>query len=128
MIILLDTHTFLWFVEGSSRLSDRARQTLADPTNTRMLSVASLWEIAIKLSQDRLRFDAPFGPWVDDAIAQTEIGTLGITVQHMMEVSTFPFHHRDPFDRMIAAQAIVERWPILSIDKAFDAYPVTRIW
>jgi len=128
MRVLLDTHTFLWFGDDSPQLSATARSLLVDPENIRMLSIASLWELAIKVSQDRMTFNLPFSRWVVEGLTRTEIALLGISVQHLNAVSTLPFHHRDPFDRMLIAQSVVEGIPIVSADEAFDAYPVSRPW
>jgi len=128
MRVLLDTHTFLWFGDDSPQLSATARSLLVDPENIRMLSIASLWELAIKVSQDRMTFNLPFSRWVVEGLTRTEIALLGISVQHLNAVSTLPFHHRDPFDRMLIAQPVVEGIPIVSADEAFDAYPVSRLW
>ena len=127
MRFLLDTHAFLWFIDGNRQLSVFGREAIEAPDNQPILSIASLWEIGIKISLGRLDMHGTV-----DEFPQ-HIGLNGIVVQdiafeHIDQISKLAFHHRDPFDRMIVAQAIVERWPILSIDKAFDAYPVTRIW
>ena len=128
MRLLLDTHAFLWFIMGSPNLSPSARALIEDGPNGRLLSVASLWEMAIKLSIGKLSLSAPFDVLIPQQLDINGIEVLGIEVGHAAVVSTLPFHHRDPFDRLLIAQAIVERVPIISIDAAFDSYPVKRLW
>lgn len=128
MIALLDAHAFLWFIAGNSKLSNTARSVIEEQTQTRLLSVASLWEIAIKLSLGRLTLAADFNQIIPLQLNANGIGLLGIEVAHLDALVTLPFHHRDPFDRLLIAQAMVGRIPIVSADAAFDAYPVTRLW
>jgi PIN domain nuclease of toxin-antitoxin system len=125
---LLDTHTFIWFAEGSASLSAVAAEFIGDGENDLLLSVASLWEMAIKVNLGRLRFDAPFDEWITEHLQRLAIDVAQITVPHLAVIATLPLHHRDPFDRMIAAQGIADGLPIVSVDKAFDSYPVSRIW
>ena len=128
MRLLLDTHSFLWFIMGDRRLSGTARSLIADVANDRLLSVASLWEMAIKRSLGKLLLAQPFGFLIPAQLQFSGIHLLAITVPHTVAVSTLPFHHRDPFDRLLVAQAMVEQLPIVSGDAAFDAYPVQRLW
>jgi PIN domain nuclease of toxin-antitoxin system len=128
MRLLLDTHAFLWFIMGSPNLSAAARALIEDGANERFLSVASLWEMAIKVSLGRLTLSAPFDVLIPDQLSLNGVELLGIEVVHATAVSTLPFHHRDPFDRLLIAQAIVEDMSIISIDAAFDSYPVKRLW
>lgn len=128
MNVLLDTHAFLWFIEGSPRLSVRARELIRDPETELVLSIASLWEIAIKASIVRLTLLRPFDELVPDQLARHEIVLSPIDVRHLFQLMHLERHHGDPFDRMLIAQAIAERLPIISGDTAFDAYPVTRMW
>jgi PIN domain nuclease of toxin-antitoxin system len=128
MRLLLDTHAFLWFIMGSSSLSASARALIENVANERFLSVASLWEMAIKVSTGRLILSAPFDVLIPAQLSVNGVELLGIEVAHTAVVSTLPFHHRDPFDRLLIAQAIVEGMPLVSIDAAFDRYAVTRLW
>ncbi len=128
MNLLLDTHTFLWFIAGDASLSKSARSGIEDLNNNRYLSVASLWEIAIKVSAGKLELDEPFETLIPDQLVENRIELLGISIAHLASVSSLPFHHRDPFDRLIAAQANVEQLTLVSIDDVFDAYGVTRLW
>jgi PIN domain nuclease of toxin-antitoxin system len=128
MKLLLDTHSFLWFIGGSSQISPSARTLIEDITNDVFISVASLWEMAIKISLGRLQLVQPFEMFIPHQLSTNRIELLGITISHTSRVATLPFYHRDPFDRMLVAQAQVEQMPILSIDPAFDAYGITRLW
>jgi PIN domain nuclease of toxin-antitoxin system len=126
--LLLDTHSFLWFISGNERLSTAARRLIEDSASQPYLSAASLWEMAIKVSLGRLHLGLPFGDLIPEQMRRNGIRLLGIKVEHVMPVTTMPFHHRDPFDRLLVAQAIVEQMPIVSADPAFDAYPIERLW
>lgn len=128
MKLLLDTHAFLWFIAGSASLSGDARALIEDGTNERWLSVASLWEMAIKTSLGKLTLSAPFDVLIPQQLNLNGVELLDIKMTHASLVATLPFHHRDPFDRLLIAQAIVEQMPIVSVDPAFDAYAVTRLW
>ncbi|MFL6282422.1 MAG: type II toxin-antitoxin system VapC family toxin [Pyrinomonadaceae bacterium] len=128
MRLLLDTHAFLWFIMGSPNLSATARALIEDQASERFLSAASLWEMAIKLSTGKLTLSAPFDLLIPRQLGLNSIELLSIEVAHAAVISTLPFHHRDPFDRLIVAQAIVENMPIVSVDTAFDMYAVKRLW
>ncbi|MGB9754353.1 type II toxin-antitoxin system VapC family toxin [Roseiflexus castenholzii] len=128
MKLLLDTHAFLWFVGGDERLSPSARALIEDMSNDAYLSIASLWEMAIKISLGRLQLAQPFETFIPHQLSLNRIRLLGITISHTAKVSTLPFHHRDPFDRLLVAQAQVEQMPLVSSDAAFDAYGLTRLW
>jgi PIN domain nuclease of toxin-antitoxin system len=118
----------LWFIGGNPRLSATARQLIEDPANERSVSIASLWEMAIKASIGRLTFAQPFALLIPDQFQRNSMQALDITVAHIAHVATLPFHHRDPFERMLVAQAMVETMPIINVDSAFDVYGVNRIW
>jgi PIN domain nuclease of toxin-antitoxin system len=126
--LLPDTHAFLWFIEGSERLSATARQLVEESANQPLLSAASIWEMAIKLSLGRLQLGRPFEDLIPEQMRMNGIQLLGIELEHVMPVTTLPFHHRDPFDRLIVAQAMTEQVPIVSADPAFDVYPIERLW
>jgi len=128
MKLLLDTHTFLWFIMGSPNLSTTARALIEDVANEKFLSVASLWEIAIKLSIGKLMLSAPFDVLIPQQLSLNGFELLNIEIDHAALVATLPFHHRDPFDRLLIAQASVEKMSVVSIDAVFDAYSVTRLW
>lgn len=128
MRLLLDTHACLWFIMGSPNLSARARALIEDEANESFLSVASLWEMAIKMSLGKLSLSAPLDALIPQQLGLNGIELLGIQVAHAAAVSTPPFHHRDPFDRLLIAQAVVEDMPVISADAAFDMYTVKRLW
>lgn len=120
MRLLLDTHAFLWFITGSAKLSGKALALIEDYSNERFLSVASLWEMAVKVSIGKLTLSAPFDDLIPEQPNLNGIGLLNISVAHVSLLATLPFHHRDPFDRLLIAEAITEKVPILSSDIAFD--------
>jgi PIN domain nuclease of toxin-antitoxin system len=126
--LLLDTHTFLWFIGDDSRLSSVARNLIEDESNEIVLSIASLWEMAIKISLGKLQLATPFEEFIPAQLTSNGITLLNITVPQAAGIIALPFHHRDPFDRLLISQAVVERIPIVSADVIFDAYPVTRLW
>lgn len=128
MNIILDTHTFLWFIGGSNRLSSHARDIIEDTSNDRYLSVASLWEMAIKVSIGKLDIPLPFTRLVRQHVVGNSIDLLQIEPEHLDEQRRMPFHHRDPFDRLIIAQAITEEMDVVGRDEAFEAYPIRMVW
>lgn len=128
MNILLDTHSFIWFVEDNPSLSPRARMLIEEPANDVFLSIASVWEMAIKFSLRKLDLEQPFDLFIPNQLLLNDITLLDITVSHTLRVATLPFHHRDPFDRLRVAQSLVEEMPFVSMDDAFDAYGVNRLW
>lgn len=128
MKLLLDTHTFLWFIGGDERLSPSARTLIEDLSNDVYLSFASLWEMAIKISLGRLELAQPFETFIPHQLSLNRIGLLGITISHTAKVATLPFHHRDPFDRLLVVQAQIEQMSLVSSDAAFDTYGITRLW
>ncbi len=126
--LLLDTHALLWLITDDSRLSEVAKEaylTLDAPVS---LSLASVWEIAIKVSLGKLAVAEPLETLLPRELRENAIRLLPIEMDHCLKVARLPFHHRDPFDRLIAAQALHEGLPLLSRDPAFDAYGVERIW
>jgi PIN domain nuclease of toxin-antitoxin system len=126
--VLLDTHTFLWFLLEDPQLSTTANDLIIDPTNDIEVSPATYWEIAIKVSLGKYALPEPYDIFIEREIATNDFRILPIEPKHTAVLTTLPFHHRDPFDRLLIAQAMVEAIPILSVDTAFDAYPVTRLW
>src|SRR5262249_14769700 len=125
---ILDTHAFLWFVLNDPQLSAVARQLIAAPGHRLWLSPASFWEIAIKLSTGKYVLQEPFEVFLRRVIQQYQFEILEIKVEHAGRVAMLPFHHRDPFDRMLVAQALVEQVPLISVDPVFDLYGVQRLW
>jgi len=128
MNYLLDTHTFLWFINDDESLSSTAKALIEDPENTIYLSVASIWEMAIKVSLDKLEMPSPFTDFIDEQLDENTIILLNIKIAHTGIVATLPFHHRDPFDRLIIAQSKVEDIPVIGKDAIFDNYGIKRLW
>lgn len=128
MRFLLDTHSLLWFLAGDTQLTGKARRVIENPEYEILASTASLWEVAIKHSLGKLPLAEPFEELFPHHLALNSIALLTIHLDHVTRVSSLPFYHRDPFDRLLIAQALVEEIPILSGDEAFDDYGVERIW
>ncbi len=128
MIYLLDTHTFLWFINDDATLSATAKALIEDPENIIYLSVVSLWEIAIKVSLRKLEVPSPFTEFVIEQLRENAITLSTIKIEYLGGVATLPFHHRDPFDRLIIAQSLSENWPVIGRDEIFDAYKIERRW
>ena len=128
MRLLLDTHALLWALEADPRLGQRARALLGAPQEAVFVSIASGWEMAVKQSIGKLRLARPVERLLADDLPRLGITLLPIDVRHVGRVEALPFHHRDPFDRMLAAQALVEGFALVSADAAFDAYGVVRVW
>jgi len=128
MRLLLDTHAFLWWVNDAPELSAKARKAIADPGNECLLSLASCWEIAIKASIGKLKLAGTVERFIPEQLAANNFGRLDIDFRHVARVATMPFHHRDPFDRLLAAQAEEEKLAIVSADPVFQSYGVKRVW
>src|SRR5918996_2696903 len=124
MKLLLDGHTFLWFVWDDAQLTNNAKELITNPANQKFVSAAICWEIAIKMSIGKLDLGELYRPFMHRGIARNSFDILPMSVDHAAAVSVLPFYHRDPFDRMLVAQAMVEQVPIVSRDTAFDAYPI----
>ena len=127
MRAILDTHAFLWAMAGDRRMSQRAHDLFQGPSEL-FLSFASIWEILIKVQLEKLRLPRPAGPFVIRKLAENRIEALRINLDHLLAFEGLPMHHRDPFDRMLIAQAINESLPIVTADKIFARYPVEIIW
>ncbi len=125
---LLDSHTLLWFYLDAPELSRVAKDSIADAANQHFVSPASFWEIAIKVSVGKLRLHESFDEFIQHAIYDNGFTLLNVTPAHAAALITLPHHHRDPFDRMLIAQASVEGFAIVSADKALDDYAIRRIW
>lgn len=130
MTILLDTHTFLWFIDDSPKLSQTAKTLIENSENDRILSIASLWEMAIKLSLNKLELDTDddFETFISSQLRINDINILPIQLRHLQSLSQLPFYHRDPFDRIMIAQSQVEQIAFISADQQFDAYGIQQIW
>lgn len=131
MNYIIDTHTFLWFVSGSNDLSQKAKAAIESNDNTIFISIASLWEISIKTSLGKLQINGKYESVLTDVV-ENNIVILPINFQHTVIQNGLAFHHRDPFDRIIIAQAFVEKMDLIGSDKMFDNYfqhtLINRIW
>lgn len=128
MKFLLDTQAFLWFVLNDSVLSKVACDLIIDPLNDILLSPASYWEIAIKISIGKYQIPGNFETWMEHQIQVNEFEILPIKIAHVAAIVTLPFHHKDPFDRLLVAQALTENIPIISADSILENYTITRYW
>jgi len=128
MTLLLDTHTVLWFWWNDPHLSATAIALICDTKNRKVVSPATAWEVAIKVSLRKLDIGGPYRGFFPHHMLRNSFEWLPITDDHLAGVVALLFHHKDPFDRMLAAQALAESIPIVSADPAFDPYGVTRLW
>ncbi|HMF17523.1 MAG TPA: type II toxin-antitoxin system VapC family toxin [Gemmataceae bacterium] len=125
---LLDSHTLLWYSLGDPKLSGTANGLIGNPANEILLSPVSYWEIAIKISIGKLTLHQPYEDFIDACLNKYGFRILPIDPKHTARLIGLPFHHKDPFDRLLVAQAIVEGIPIVSNDTALDVYGITRFW
>ncbi len=126
--ILLDTQAFIWFYESNPFLSQKARATIEKTENDCFVSMATFWEMSIKMNLGKLNVKGLSLQEFMDEVDEHRFFSLAISRQHILENEKLPLHHRDPFDRILISQAIVENWPIISSDDAFDNYQIQRIW
>jgi PIN domain nuclease of toxin-antitoxin system len=128
MNLLLDTHTFIWCSIQSNKLSQAVSDLLVDQESSLFLSLVSVWKIQIKTQLGKLAFELPLTELIASQQETNHLQLLPIQLNHILALEALPNHHRDPFDRLLVAQAMIERMPILSADTTLDAYPVQRIW
>ena len=128
MKLLLDTHALIWFISGDTKLSEPAKDAFLNRDNTLFFSKVSLWEMTIKISLGKLVLSEQWLTIVATEMASNGIQWLDIEVDHCSILADLPFHHRDPFDRLLISQAISESLSIVSIDRQFSLYPVDVIW
>lgn len=121
MRFLIDTNAFLWFVEGSNRLSEAARDHIEDTRNDLSMSIATLWEMAIKISLGKLEISLPLDQFIRKQLELSGIALLPVNEHHAYAIAGLPLHHRDPFDRMLVAQCLTEGLAVISPDGAFDS-------
>ena len=126
--LLLDTHTLIWLATDDARISERARTLVGDLKYDLYLSVASVWELAIKKSLGKIDLQMPLAAFVKSQAGALNLRRLDIHSEHALLLEGLPFHHRDPFDRMLVAQALHEGLSILGADSVFDSYSVKRLW
>jgi len=125
--ILIDTHVFVWALSAPQKVPTAAWPYLRDPHQKLLLSVASAWELAIKAARGKITLRGGVGGFVGEGCRKTGVALLGIDLAHTVEVQALPHHHRDPFDRMLIAQARVDDLAVLSYDRLFDAYDIERV-
>ena len=128
MNLLLDTQALLWFLLDDPRLSEKAQENIVVTDRLIFVSPASLWEIAIKISLGKYALPTPFAAFWDEQLLTNDFTLLPISVSHTARVVDLPFHPRDPFDRLIIAQSLVQGIPVVSSDDMFDRYGVERVW
>lgn len=128
MKLLLDTQALLWLISDMPEASETSKKLFLDEANDLYVSLASIWEIAIKLSIGKLTLHQPLETFFTNQLQENAINLLKIHFRHILKVSSLPFHHRDPFDRLIISQALIEKLPIISSDTAFDNYGIKRLW
>lgn len=126
--LLLDTHTVLWFWWDEPQLSAAAKALICDPANRKFVSMATPWEVAIKVSRKKVDIGGTYPGFFDQHMIRTYFEWLQIATKHLDIVAGLPFHHNDPFDRLIVAQALSENIPIVSVDSQLDAYGIIRLW
>lgn len=127
MNYILDTHTIIWFLNGDDKLSDKSKEIIENQENVKFVSIASIWEIAIKISLDKFKFDKGFKKFLD-MIVNNGFDIIPITFDHAMTVSTLEFIHRDPFDRLIISQALTDNLTVITKDESFQKYNVKTTW
>ncbi len=124
---LLDTHTFIWFINGQAELSGRARKLIEQNDANNFVSIGSLWEIAIKISLNKLKMNVPMAR-LPEKIRNNGFEILPITADDTLQLSSLPFHHRDPFDRLLIAQSMTDRLTIITKDAQFTKYGIPTAW
>lgn len=128
MRLLLDSHALIWAADAPGKLSALARGLIEDPSHDRLISAATFWEIGIEVGMGKLSLSLPYREWMDRSIADIGLTILPITLDHAERQAILPWHHRDPFDRLLVAQAQVEGAPLVSADATLDPYGVARLW
>lgn len=128
MRLLVDTHALVWYVDQDHLLTPAAHAAITDPSNELLLSAATIWELAIKVGQKKINLSLPYRDWMDKAVADLSLTVLPVTVEYADRQANLPTHHKDPFDRLLIAQAFVEGVSVISADAILDAYGVSRLW
>lgn len=128
MRLLLDTHVLILSTAEPQKLSQKVTDLLTDTSNDWVVSIARIWEMQIKIQLGKLNLNLPLAELIENLSDINEIQILPIELNHIYALKDLPQHHRDPFDRILIAQAVIENIPLLSIDKIFDVYPVTKLW
>jgi len=126
--LLLDTHTLIWWALSPEKLSNRVLTQLSDPENTLLLSLVSVWEMQIKLQLGKLTLNLPLPELIESQRQVNGLQILEVELTHIWKLADLPNQHRDPFDRLLAAQSLVEHLPLVNVDTIFDTYQVERLW
>jgi PIN domain nuclease of toxin-antitoxin system len=128
MKLLLDTHALLWFIGNDPQLSAPARENIENPAHEKFVSAASLWEIAVKLNLEKLKLPRPFGEVFPQQLEVNGFELLPISCAQLNQLVALPFHHRDPFDRLLIAQALADGMTVVTRDLEFSKYPEKILW
>lgn len=128
MKALLDTHAFIWWTVDPLRLGPEAKRLCFDPASQLVLSVASVWEMQIKVLLGKLTLHKPLRQMLADQVQQNGLEVLPVKLEHVLRLDSLPSLHKDPFDRLLVAQALVEGWELISHDNAVSQYPVPVVW
>lgn len=128
MRLLLDTHALIWIILEPEKLSERVTSLFFDREHEIFLSIVSIWEMQIKLQLGKLNFNLPLSELIESQQQVNDLQLLSITIIHIYALENLLNHHRDPFDRLLIAQAMTEQMPLLSVDAVFDQYPIERWW
>lgn len=128
MKLLLDTHSLIWFFSGNPMLSDTARKLMENINYKKLISLATVWEMGIKQSKGKLSLSLPLEDYINQKTELEDYEILPINLKHLAFISTLPFYHNDPFDRLLIAQSVVENIPVITKDTAFSAYDIKIIW
>jgi PIN domain nuclease of toxin-antitoxin system len=126
--LLLDAHALLWFLNDDPQLVANAKAIIEDPTNCKLVSIATCWEISIKVGLKKLDLGEPATTFLPRELSTNKFQLLAIDLAHATFVETLPPHHKDPFDRLLVAQALIEKLAVVSIDAVLDQYGITRLW
>ena len=128
MKLLLDTHIFIWWADQPERLSPAALSALEDEANELLLSTASLWEMQIKIQLSKLKLSLPLKDLLKNQQETNDLTVLPVTLTHVLALDALPFHHKDPFDRLLIAQSVEEELTIVTADSQFPAYSVKLLY
>jgi PIN domain nuclease of toxin-antitoxin system len=126
--LLLDSHTLIWAVDNPPQLGQRAIAALQSPTNQLLISAGTIWELGIKTGIGKLVLSLPYRQWMSQAIIDLDLEMLPLNVEYAAAQATLPMHHKDPFDRLLVAQAQVEKITLVSCDLILDQYGISRLW
>jgi PIN domain nuclease of toxin-antitoxin system len=126
--LLIDAHALIWYVDQDQLLSPTARAAMTDPSNDRLVGAGTIWEISIKSGLNKLKLSQPYRQWIEQAMTGLGLTILPITVDYCDVQAGLPHHHKDPFDRLLVAQALVENMLLVSADVQLDPYGINRLW